>query len=241
MDSASKILVVEDNDEMRELVLRLLKGEGYRVASARDGQEMERALRDEKIGLVLLDVMLPDRDGLKLCRDLRSHSSIPVIILSAKGDEIDRVVGLKMGADDYLAKPFSSPELLARIESVLRRTSGATPENANGNEAGAKYAFDRWELAVRTRELVTHEDVVVSLSTGEFDLLLAMVKRPNRVLSRDQLIDLARSRDAIPFDRSIDTQISRLRRKLERDPRNPEIVKTVWGAGYIFAAEVIPG
>ena len=241
MDSASKILVVEDNDEMRELVLRLLKSEGYRVASARDGREMERALRDEKIGLVLLDVMLPDRDGLQLCRDLRSHSSIPVIILSAKGDEIDRVVGLKMGADDYLGKPFSSPELLARIESVLRRTSGTSLENANGNEAGDTYAFDRWELVVRTRELVSHEQVVVSLSTGEFDLLLEMVKRPNRVLSRDQLIDLARSRDAIPFDRSIDTQISRLRRKLERDPKNPEIIKTVWGAGYIFAVEVKPG
>lgn len=239
MAKSPKILIVEDNDEMRGLVSRLLKRDGYRVSNARDGAEMERALSNENVDLVILDVMLPGKDGLSLCRQLRDRSNVPVIIVSAKGEEVDRVVGLKMGADDYLPKPFSSAELLARIETVLRRTAHEGLSDAVAS--GEVYDFDRWSLNVASRELTGDSGVVVPLSTGEFDLLIQMVRRPNRVMTRVELLDLARGRDSVAFDRSIDTQISRLRKKIERDPSAPKILKTVWGAGYIFAADVKAG
>jgi two-component system OmpR family response regulator len=199
---------------------------------------MRKVLADGRIDLILLDLMLPGEDGLSLCRALRAESNIPIIMLTAKGDEVDRVVGLEMGADDYLAKPFGSRELIARIKAVLRRSRDKTEKTADRRPN--RYRFDRWRLDTGARELLREDGVTVPLSTGEFDLLLALVERPQRVLIRDQLLDLARGRSANALDRSIDTQISRLRKKLERDPGEPKIVKTVWGGGYMFTPEVTP-
>jgi two-component system OmpR family response regulator len=180
--------------------------------------------------------MLPGEDGLSLCRALRAESNIPIIMLTAKGDEIDRVIGLELGADDYLAKPFGSRELIARIRAVLRRSQDRVAPLAADRPKG--YRFDRWQLDTGARELVRSDGVTISLSTGEYDLLIALVERPQRVLSRDQLLDLARGRSAVGLDRSIDTQVSRLRKKLELDPGDPKIIRTVWGGGYMFTPVV---
>jgi two-component system OmpR family response regulator len=237
MPSASHILIVDDHHEIRELVSRALAKEGFRVSVAADGRAMRQVLADSRIDLILLDLMLPGEDGLSLCRSLRTQSNVPIIMLTAKGDEVDRVIGLEMGADDYLPKPFGSRELVARIRAVLRRSreSGAAPGSA---EQPKHYRFDRWRLGPGRRELVRDDGTVVPLSTGEYDLLIAFVERPQRVLSRDQLLDLARGRAATALDRSVDTQVSRLRRKLEDDPTNPSIIKTVWGGGYMFTPAV---
>ena len=231
------ILVVDDHREIRELVSRALVKDGFRVSLAADGKAMHKALLDGHVDLILLDLMLPDEDGLSLCRALRAESTIPIIMLTAKGEEVDRVIGLEMGADDYLPKPFGSRELVARIRAVLRRVDGnaTLPKPAAG---GHLCRFDRWSLNLETRELLRDDGVIVPLSTGEYDLLVALVERPQRVLNRDQLLDLARGRAANPLDRSIDTQVSRLRKKLEHDPGDPKIIKTVWGGGYVFAAAV---
>jgi len=197
---------------------------------------MRKVLEESRIDLIVLDVMLPGEDGLTLCRQLRTTSNIPVIMLTAKGDEIDRVLGLEMGADDYLSKPFSSRELLARIKAVLRRTQQLP--SALENQDTSNYYFAGWELDLAKRELNSIDQIVIPLSTGEYDLLLAFVRHPMRVLNRDQLLDLARGRQAVGFDRSIDTQISRLRRKIEDDPKQPTLIKTVWGGGYIFTPTV---
>jgi two-component system OmpR family response regulator len=185
----------------------------------------------------LLDLMLPGEDGLSLCRGLRAQSDIPIIMLTAKGDEVDRVIGLEMGADDYLPKPFGSRELIARIKAVLRR-GGHERAEARPAAKPKFYRFDRWTLDAGARALLRDDGVTISLSTGEYDLLLALVERPQRVLSRDQLLDLARGRSAGVFDRSIDTQISRLRKKIEADPSEPTIIKTVWGGGYTLTPPV---
>ena len=232
--TAPHILVVDDHREIRELVSRALAKEGFRVSVATDGKAMRKALADSRIDLVLLDLMLPGEDGLALCRALRAESNIPIIMLTAKGEEVDRVIGLEMGADDYLAKPFGSRELIARIKAVLRR-SQQEPERQHKPK---RFRFDRWVLNAEARELLRDDGVTVPLSTGEYDLMLALVERPQRVLSRDQLLDLARGRSASALDRSIDTQVSRLRKKIERDPSDPKIIQTVWGGGYIFAAAV---
>jgi two-component system OmpR family response regulator len=229
------ILVVDDHREIRELVSRALVKEGFRVSLAADGKTMRKVLLDGRIDLILLDLMLPGEDGLALCRAIRAESAIPIIMLTAKGEEVDRVIGLEMGADDYLPKPFGSRELIARIRAVLRRTSSTGPELRQG---GQLRRFDRWVLNIETRELLRDDGVAVPLSTGEYDLLVALVERPQRVLNRDQLLDLARGRAASALDRSIDTQVSRLRRKIELDPSDPKIIKTVWGGGYVFAAAV---
>jgi two-component system, OmpR family, response regulator len=235
MNAAPHILVVDDHREIRDLVSRALAREGYRVSTAGDGRAMRKALADSRIDLVLLDLMLPGEDGLSLCRALRAESDIPVIMLTAKGDEVDRVIGLEMGADDYVAKPFGSRELIARIRAVLRR-SGESP--ATSEQRPKHYRFDRWGLDTGARELLRDDGVTVPLSTGEYDLLITFVERPQRVLNREQLLDLARGRSAAAFDRSIDTQVSRLRKKLERDPGEPKIIKTVWGGGYMFTPAV---
>lgn len=235
------ILVVEDNAEIRDLVIRLLTREGFRASPAADGKAMHRAMADGAFDLILLDLMLPGEDGLSLCRTLRANSQIPVIMLTAKGDEIDRVVGLEIGADDYIAKPFSGRELVARIRAVLRRTRNTAAIQAvtdDPADLATGFRFDRWFLDMRKRELIRDGAVRVALSTGEYDLLLVFVQRPQRVLNRDQLLDLARGRAAQMFDRSIDTQVSRLRRKLELDHTDPQIIKTIWGGGYMFAQDV---
>ena len=236
MQDGPHILIVDDHREIRDLVSRALAKERFRVSTAADGREMRKVMADARIDLVVLDLMLPGEDGFSLCRALRAESNVPIIMLTAKGDEIDRVVGLELGADDYVAKPFGSRELIARIRAVLRRTrNDHSPDHPN-HVAG--YRFERWRLDTGARELLREDGVTVPLSTGEYDLLLVLVERPQRVLSRDQLLDLARGRAASAFDRSIDTQVSRLRKKLEADPGRPEIIKTVWGGGYMFAPAV---
>jgi len=237
MATAPHILIVDDHREIRDLVSRALVKEGFRVSTAGDGRSMRKVLADGRIDLILLDLMLPGEDGLAICRELRSQSDVPIIMLTAKGDEVDRVIGLEMGADDYLPKPFGSRELVSRIRAVLRRTRPPAAL-AEGRQRPRRYRFDRWSLSPGTRELLRNDGIVVPLSTGEYDLLLALVERPQRTLSRDQLLDLARRRAAGAFDRSIDTQVSRLRKKIERDPSDPRIIKTVWGGGYVFTSAV---
>ncbi|WP_323949212.1 response regulator [Aeromonas caviae] len=230
------ILVVDDHSEIRDLLKRFLEQHGMRVSCARDGKEMKRLLDEREFDLLVLDLMMPGEDGLTLCREFRVKSRLPIIMLTAMGEETDRIIGLEMGADDYLSKPFNPRELLARIKAVMRRTqveSLPVPETLTRD-----LRFDRWLLDVNRRELVDEEGVGMSLSTAEFDLLKVFLERPLRVLSRDQLLDLARGREAVAFDRAIDTLVSRLRRKLERDPKNPELIKTIWGGGYLFAADV---
>lgn len=230
------ILVVDDHAEIRELIQRFLGDHGYRVSTAPNGIGMKKVLADAAIDLVILDLMLPGEDGLTLCRNLRARSDIPVIMLTAMGEETDRIVGLEMGADDYLAKPFNPRELLARIKAVLRRT-GSTRDLAPQGTAES-LQFLGWTLLPGARELIDPEQTLVPLSTAEFALLMAFVSRPGRVLSRDQLLDLARGRDSRAFDRAIDTLVSRLRRKLGDPPRDPQIIKTVRGDGYIFVPRV---
>ncbi|HEY5828750.1 MAG TPA: response regulator [Hyphomicrobiaceae bacterium] len=237
MPSAPHILIVDDHRELRDLVSRVLAKEGFRISTAADGRAMRQVLADGRIDLILLDLMLPGEDGLSLCRSLRAESKIPIIMLTAKGDEVDRVIGLEMGADDYLPKPFGSRELIARIKAVLRRTAD-TAAIANPGPPPKQYNFDRWRLDTGARELIRDDGAALPLSTGEYDLLIVFVERPQRVLSRDQLLDLARGRAANALDRSIDTQVSRLRRKLELDPGEPKIIKTVWGGGYMFTPAV---
>lgn len=236
MNSGPHILIVDDHREIRDLVSRVLDKEGFRVSAAGDGKAMRKVLADSSIDLILLDLMLPNEDGLSLCRSLRVDSDIPIIMLTAKGDEVDRVIGLEMGADDYLPKPFGSRELIARIRAVLRRNRAR--ETANRQDKPRLYRFEQWAFDVDRRELLGEDRVAVPLSTGEFDLLLALVEHPQRTLSRDQLLDLARHRAANAFDRSMDTQVSRLRKKIERDPGDPKLIKTVWGGGYIFTPDV---
>ncbi len=237
MDESPHVLVVDDDREIRELLARFLVKHGLRVTTAADGVEMRAALADWRIDLVVLDIMMPGEDGLTLCRQLRAESSMPVIMLTAMGEDVDRIVGLEMGADDYVAKPFNPRELLARIKAVLRR-AGEAPAAAAAPEPGTVLEFAGWRLDIDRRELAAPDGVVVPLSGGEFELLAAFATHPQRVLSRDQLLDLARGRDAQPFDRSIDVQVSRLRRKIEPDAKQPTLIKTVRSGGYMFAPEV---
>ncbi|MFQ2038402.1 response regulator [Aeromonas veronii] len=234
--SNTHILVVDDHSEIRDLLKRFLEQHGLRVSCARDGKEMKRLLEEREFDLLVLDLMMPGEDGLTLCRELRVKSNLPIIMLTAMGEETDRIIGLEMGADDYLAKPFNPRELLARIKAVMRRTQAEIQPAAETLTRDLR--FDRWLLDVNRRELVDEDGVGLSLSTAEFDLLKVFLERPQRVLSRDQLLDLARGREAVAFDRAIDTLVSRLRRKLERDPKNPELIKTIWGGGYMFSADV---
>lgn len=246
MQPSPHLLIVDDDREIRELLSRFLRKHGFRISVAADGREMQRLLRDAAIDLVVLDLMLPGEDGLVLCRRLRAVSGLPVIMLTAMGEEVDRIVGLEMGADDYVAKPFSPRELLARIRAVLRRSAGPSrPPAATAADAAASAGqparvarFAGFRLDLDSRELLSPDGVLVPLSSGEFALLAAFAGHPQRVLSREQLLDLARGRDAQPFDRSIDVQVSRLRRKIEPDPREPALIKTVRGGGYLFAAKV---
>jgi two-component system OmpR family response regulator len=237
MAGAPHILIVDDHREIRELVSRALIKDGFRVSTAADGRAMRKVLADSRIDLILLDLMLPGEDGFSLCRALRAESDIPIIMLTAKGDEVDRVIGLELGADDYMPKPFGSRELIARIRAVLRRGSGERGR-LDRAQRPKRYRFDRWVLDVGPRELIRDDGVTMALSTGEYDLLMAFMERPHRVLSREQLLDLARGRAATGLDRSIDTQISRLRKKIEIDPSDPKIIKTVWGGGYTLVPTV---
>lgn len=235
-ENSGHVLVVDDDREIRDLLGRFLSKHGYRVTGAQDGKEMRRALGDWAIDLVILDLMLPGEDGLSLCRDLRARSQIPVIMLTMMGEETDRIVGLEMGADDYLPKPFNPRELLARMKAVLRRAQCApAPSRAVGRKV---LCFADWKLDLGLRHLESPRRLTVDLSASEFELLAAFVEHPQRVLSRDQLLDLTHGRAEAPFDRSVDMQVSRLRHKIEANPKEPELIKTVRGGGYIFTAVV---
>jgi two-component system, OmpR family, response regulator len=239
MDEQPHILVVDDDREIRDLVARYLSGHGFRVRTAADGRQMQREMSDWSFDLVILDLMLPGEDGLSLCRRLRVETNLPVIMLTAMGEETDRIIGLEMGADDYISKPFNPRELLARIKAVLRRSGAVQSGSARPADTLAKHRFAGWQLDLKTRELISPEDMLIPLSAGEYDLLAAFVTHAQRILSRDQLLDLARGREAQPFDRSIDVQVSRLRRKIEIDPANPVLIKTVRSGGYMFTPEVV--
>ena len=236
MEASPHVLVVDDRRDIRESLARYLERRDVRVTVADGAAAARRALRTAAVDLVVLDVMMPGEDGLGLCRHLRETTRIPVILLTAMAEDADRIVGLEMGADDYVTKPFNPRELLARIKAVIRRARSLPPER-EPRPVGT-YRFDRWSLDPRKHELVDEAGVVTPLSTGEFRLLVALLERPGMVLSRDQLLDLTRGRRAAPFDRAIDNQVSRLRRKIERDPGNPKLIATVWGGGYRFAGEV---
>ena len=228
------ILIVDDDREIRDLTARFLRRHGFRATPAADGREMDAHLAEGRFDLVVLDLMMPGEDGLSICRRLRAQGSVPIVMVTALGEETDRIVGLEMGADDYVPKPFNRREFLARIMAVLRRSA------ADAAEAPARGSlrFAGWTLDRAARELRNPSGEPVMLTAGEFDLLVALAERPQRVLSRDRLLDLTRGREAVPFDRSVDVQLSRLRRKVEADPANPILIKTVRGGGYVFAAEV---
>jgi len=236
MERTPHCLIVEDDQEIGGLLSRFLSKHGFRVSIAPDGRAMRRTLSDGAVDIVVLDVMLPGESGLELCRRLRLESNVPVIILTALGEETDRIIGLEMGADDYLAKPFNQRELLARIRAVLRRAA-SLPYNPRPVDARAM-RFVGWCLDPAKRRLQAPDGRLVMLTSGEFDLLAALCQHPQRVLSRDQLLDLTIGRAADAFERSIDIRISRLRRKIEADPKNPQIITTVRSGGYLFAAEV---
>lgn len=231
------ILVVEDDGEMRALIARFLRQNGYRVTAVRDGREMWETLAGTSVDLVLLDIMLPGQSGLDLCRALRAKSGVPVIMVTARGEETDRVLGLELGADDYIPKPFGRAELLARVRALLRRARGETGTPQAG-ASGVFLCFAGWTLDTRRRELIAPDGTSIDLSGGEYDLLLAFCEHPQRVLSRDQLLDLARSRTAIGIDRSVDVMVSRLRRKIEPSEESPAMIKTIRGAGYMFVPAV---
>ena len=237
MDTLPHILVVDDDEDILSLLTGFFRRHAYPVTVSVDGAGMFAALKDQKIDLVILDVMLRGEDGFSLCRRLRAESKIPVIMLTAMGDHTDRVVGLEIGADDYLVKPFDARELLARIKAVLRRTeSSARPAVVATRPV---LEFSGWRLDVARRELRSAGNTLMILSGGEFDLLLAFAEHPQRVLTRDQLLDLARGATHAAFDRSIDVQVSRLRRKLEPDAKSPQIIRTVRNGGYIFTPAVV--
>jgi len=229
---ALRVLLVDDDREIRGLVSDYLGRHGLNVTAVADGQRMRAALVDADFDIVLLDIMLPGEDGLELCRQLRGGRGTPVILLTALAEESDRVLGLEMGADDYVVKPFSNRELLARVRAVARRAPSLLPLHRVDEQP--RYRFEGWLLDAARRELKNPAGVLVSLTAGEFDLLLALLRHPQTVLTRDQLLELTKGRGAAPYDRSVDVQISRLRRKLV----DPEIIKTVRGGGYLLASAV---
>ena len=228
------VLIVDDDVQIRQLLQEYLAGFGMSVTGVADSGAMAGVMEKNSFDLVILDLMLPGEDGLSICRSLRSRSDIPIMMLTARGEAMDRVVGLEMGADDYIVKPFEPRELVARIQSILRR-SRAGRENIKGKKDAA---FLGWRLDLILRQLVSPEQVVIPLSNAEFRLLAVFVEHPNRVLTREFLLDEARGRDMELFDRSVDILISRVRQKLNDDPRMPSLIKTVRGEGYLFEAKV---
>lgn len=236
MDPAPHILIVDDDREIRDLLGRFLERQGLRVSAARDAREARKLWPLGRYHLVVLDLMLPGESGLDFARWLRSQSDVPIVMLTAMGEETDRIVGLELGADDYVAKPFNPRELLARIRAVLRRANAEGDRAMNPPPRAIRFAG--WTLEPARRRLVDPQGAEVTLTGGEYELLTVLVERANRVLTRDMLMDLLHGRQAGPFDRAIDVAVSRLRRKLEDDGRNPSLIKTVRGGGYVLAATV---
>ena len=236
MDKPDHILIVDDDTEIRSLLTRYLEKNGLRATAVADGRAMWQALERGSFDLVVLDLMLPGDDGLTLCRNLRAKSDMPVVMLTARGDETDRIVGLEMGADDYLPKPFSARELLARIKVILRRTRSLPPNMQPQDEHLIRFAG--WTLDTSKRELVNPDGTATPIGGAEYKLLRVFLDHPNRVLDRDQLLDLSQGREADPLDRAIDVQVSRLRHRLGDDSPSPQLIKPVRGEGYVLAAQV---
>lgn len=239
MSQASHILIVDDDHEIRTLLAEYLEKNGLRVSAAREGREMRRVLGRERVDLIVLDIMLPGEDGLTLCRELRASSQVPIIMLTARSEDVDRILGLELGADDYVPKPFKPRELLARITAVLRRTMHVLREPLPADVPG--YRFAGWRLDTTARSLTAEDGSTVALSGAEFRLLGVLLAHAGQVLSRLQLMDLLRGRDLDPFDRSIDQRVSRLRQILRDDARSPRIIKTVYGEGYVIGVPVETG
>lgn len=239
MNTTPHILVVDDHRDIREPLATYLERNGYRVSMAADAAQARKLIDAAAIDLVVLDIMMPGEDGLSLCRYLRETTQVPVILLTARTDETDRIVGLEMGADDYVTKPFSPRELLARIKSVLRRVHSLPPQRQPVDAAVVR--FEEWSLDQARRQVIGADGVAVPLSAAEFALLDAFLRHPRMVLTRDQLLDITQGREAGVFDRSIDNQVSRLRKKIEADPKSPELIKTVRGGGYMFTSQVERG
>jgi len=237
MQKPTRALIVDDDKEICALLCSYLADFGIEARGVHDGAAMRRALAEQAPDVIILDLMLPGEDGLTLCRQLRASSNIPVIMLTARGEPADRVVGLELGADDYVVKPFDPRELVARVHTVLRRTRGDGDGTGNVGES-ERISFEGWMLDVGTRQLTTPRQVVVPLSNAEFRLLWTFIERPRRVLNRDQLMDAARGGASTAYDRSIDLLVSRLRQKLDDDPRDPKLLKTVRGEGYLFDARI---
>ena len=236
MESLPHILIVDDEPGIRDPLATYLTQKGFRISTAGNVAEAKKILEASAIELVVLDIMMPGENGLSLCRHLRDTKDIPTILLTAMAEDTDRIVGLEMGADDYVVKPFNPRELLARIKSVLRRANSLPRKEQLASAQTIK--FDRWMLNGPQRELMGDDGVAIPLSTSEFVLLMVFLNHPQMVLTRDQLLDLTRNRAAEVFDRSIDLQVSRLRKKIENDPKNPTLIKTVWGGGYTFTGDV---
>ncbi|WP_379920635.1 response regulator [Erythrobacter sp. R86502] len=228
------LLLVDDETSIRKPLATVLGNAGYRVTTAANASEARAQLQVASFDLAILDIMMPGEDGLSLARFIRANGDLPIILLTARAEEIDRIIGLEMGADDYLAKPFNPRELTARINAILRRSQ----RHIASDDAQHAYQFGPWILHATQRRLIRDDGEEVPLTTGEFLLLEALVQRPNVPLSRDQLLDLTKGREAVPFDRAIDNAVSRLRRKIEPDPKSPEYIKTVHSAGYVLAATV---
>jgi two-component system, OmpR family, response regulator len=242
MVTQDHITIVDDDKETRDLLRLFFEDNMLQVSVAADGQEMWAILKEQSVDLIVLDLMLPGDDGLTLCRELRAKEEtkkIPIIMLTARGGETDRVVGLEMGADDYVPKPFSARELLARIRSVLRRsrTESITATENQTNET-SKFRFLGWCLEMKTQQLISPEGIMVDMSRGELSILAIFLSNPNQILSRDQIMEQHQGRESSPFERSVDIQITRLRKRLRDDPKNPKIIKTVWGKGYRLVCDV---
>lgn len=236
MQDVMHVVVVDDHNDIRDLVRQYLEQQGYKVSVAEGGPELRRILERQSVDLIILDIMMPGEDGIMLCRQVRASGDIPIIFLTALAEDTDRIVGLELGADDYLVKPFNPRELLARIRAVLRRANSSAP---------ARNILDRrivrmgqWKVDLGRQEIFGDDDAGIPLSTAEFRLLKVFIERPGLILSREQLLDLTVGRTAEIFDRSIDNQISRLRKKLDENPKSPSIIKTHWGGGYSLCAEV---
>ncbi len=234
-DDTTHILIIDDDPEIRRPLAAYMRKNGVRCTVASNGREMDQKLATTRVDLIVLDVMMPGEDGLAICRRLQRSQQVPIILLTALADETDRIVGLELGADDYVTKPFNPRELLARIKSVLRRSRMLPPRQRSTRGV---VEFAGWRFDFSRREIVGTDDVVIRLSSGEHQLLVSLIEHAGMTLSRDQLLELTKGRETQLYDRSVDNQISRLRRKLEMDPKNPTIVLTEWGGGYQFAAEV---